>query len=163
MKKAKALSASANSFSQDYYTIRRQGVNKAKAILKELRNLDLYIASLIRRRDKIEASLLSSPKWSSDKVRGGARRKQDDIYVEFLVTAEDIEKKTIEALKKQRELQSMIDGLSNSDSRTILSMVYVDKMTRWQVMDALNCSESTYFRMLRIATKELEVMANHDS
>lgn len=138
-------------------------MSKAKAILKDLRNLDLYIASLIRRREKIEASLLSSPKWSANKVSGGMKRKQDDVYVELLTTAQDIEHKTVEALKKQRELQDLIDGLDNSDSQTILSMVYVDKMTRWQVMDELNCSESTYFRLLRIATKELNNLTVNDS
>ncbi|MBX9101894.1 DUF1492 domain-containing protein [Streptococcus anginosus] len=138
-------------------------MSKAKAILKDLRNLDLYIASLIRRRDKIEASLLSSQKFSADKVSGGIKRKQDDVYIELLTTAEDIERKTVEALKKQRELQDLIDGLENSDSQTILSMVYVDKMTRWQVMDELNCSESTYFRLLRIATKELNNLTVNDS
>lgn len=138
-------------------------MSKAKAILKDLRNLDLYIASLIRRRDKIEASLLSSQKFSADKVSGGIKRKQDDVYVELLTTAQDIERKTVEALKKQRELQDLIDGLGNSDSQTILSMVYVDKMTRWQVMDELNCSESTYFRLLRIATKELNNLTVNDS
>lgn len=138
-------------------------MSKAKAILKDLRNLDLYIASLIRRRDKIEASLLSSQKFSADKVSGGIKRKQDDVYIELLTTAEDIERKTVEALKKQRELQDLIDGLDNSDSQTILSMVYVDKMTRWQVMDELNCSESTYFRLLRIATKELNNLTVNDS
>ena len=138
-------------------------MSKAKAILKDLRNLDLYIASLIRRRDKIEASLLSSQKFSADKVSGGIKRKQDDVYVELLTTAQDIERKTVEALKKQREVQDLIDGLDNSDSQTILSMVYVDKMTRWQVMDELNCSESTYFRLLRIATKELNNLTVNDS
>lgn len=138
-------------------------MSKAKAILKDLRNLDLYVASLIRRRDKIEASLLSSQKFSADKVSGGIKRKQDDVYVELLTTAQDIERKTVEALKKQRELQDLIDGLDNSDSQTILSMVYVDKMTRWQVMDELNCSESTYFRLLRIATKELNNLTVNDS
>lgn len=138
-------------------------MSKAKAILKDLRNLDLYIASLIKRREKIEASLLSSPKWTADKVSGGNKRKQDDVYVELMTTAEDIEQKTVEAIKKQRELQSMIDSLSNSDSQTLLSMVYIDKMTSWQVMDALNCSESTYFRLLRIATRELNDMTVNDS
>ena len=66
-------------------------MNKAKAILKDLRNLDLYIASLIRRRDKIEASLLSSQKFSADKVSGGIKRKQDDIYIELLSAKEEIE------------------------------------------------------------------------
>ncbi|BAH81635.1 hypothetical protein Javan150_0024 [Streptococcus phage Javan150] len=138
-------------------------MSKAKAILKDLRNLDLYIASLIRRREKIEASLLSSPKWTADKVSGGNKRRQDDVYVELIATAEDIEKKTAEAIRKQRELQNLIDSLENTDSQTILSMVYIDKMTRWQVIDELNCSESTYFRLLRVATKELNNLTVNDS
>lgn len=136
---------------------------KAKAILKDLRNLDLYIASLIRRRDKIEASLLSSTKFSADKVSGGIKRKQDDIYIELLTAKEEIEQKTTEAIRKQRELQGLIDSLENTDSQAILSLVYIDKMTRWQVMDELNCSESTYFRLLRVATRELDAVTVNDS
>ena len=138
-------------------------MSKAKAILKDLRNLDLYIASLIRRRDKVEASLLSSQKFSQDKVSGGIKCKQDDIYVELLTAKEEIEQKTAEAIRKQRELQGLIDSLDNTDSQAILSLVYIDKMTRWQVMDELNCSESTYFRLLRIATKELDAVTAFDS
>nr|WP_283769956.1 DUF1492 domain-containing protein [Streptococcus suis] len=135
---------------------RRKRVNKAKAILKDLRNLDLYIASLIRRREKIEASLLSSPKWTADKVSGGAKKKQDDVYVELMATADDIEKKTAEAIKKQRELQNIIDNLNDDTSKTILSLVYIDKMSMYDVMDEMRISDRTYYRLLRIARKELE-------
>ncbi|MEG3309290.1 DUF1492 domain-containing protein [Streptococcus suis] len=131
-------------------------MNKAKAILKDLRNLDLYIASLIRRREKIEASLLSSPKWTADKVSGGAKKKQDDVYVELMATADDIEKKTAEAIKKQRELQNIIDNLNDDTSKTILSLVYIDKMSMYDVMDEMRMSDRTYYRLLRIARKELE-------
>lgn len=127
-----------------------------KAILKDLRNLDLYIASLIRRREKIEASLLSSPKWTADKVSGGAKKKQDDVYVELMATADDIEKKTAEAIKKQRDLQNIIDNLSDDTSKTILSLVYIDKMSMYDVMDEMRISDRTYYRLLRIARKELE-------
>ncbi|HEL1992834.1 TPA: DUF1492 domain-containing protein [Streptococcus suis] len=131
-------------------------MNKAKAILKDLRNLDLYIASLIRRREKIESSLLSSPKWTADKVSGGAKKKQDDVYVELMATADDIEKKTAEAIKKQRELQNIIDNLNDDTSKTILSLVYIDKMSMYDVMDEMRISDRTYYRLLRIARKELE-------
>lgn len=131
-------------------------MNKAKAILKDLRNLDLYIASLIRRREKIEASLLSSPKWTADKVSGGAKKKQDDVYVELMATADDIEKKTAEAIKKQRDLQNIIDNLSDDTSKTILSLVYIDKMSMYDVMDEMRISDRTYYRLLRVARKELE-------
>ena len=131
-------------------------MNKAKAILKDLRNLDLYIASLIRRREKIEASLLSSPKWTADKISGGTKRKLDDVYVELMVTADDIEKKTAEAIKKQRELQNIIDNLTDDTSKIILSLVYIDKMSMYDVMDEMRISDRTYYRLLRIARKELE-------
>ncbi|PNS45097.1 DUF1492 domain-containing protein [Streptococcus suis] len=131
-------------------------MDKAKAILKDLRNLDLYIASLIRRREKIEASLLSSPKWTADKVSGGAKKKRDDVYVELMATADDIEKKTAEAIKKQRELQNIIDNLNDDTSKTILSLVYIDKMSMYDVMDEMRISDRTYYRLLRIARKELE-------
>lgn len=131
-------------------------MSRSRAILKDLRNLDLYIASLIRRRDKIEASLLSSPKWTVDQVSGGAKRKQDDVYVELMATAEDIEKKTAEAIKKQRELQNIIDNLNDDTSKTILSLVYIDKMSMYDVMDEMRISDRTYYRLLRIARKELE-------
>nr|WP_212752075.1 DUF1492 domain-containing protein [Streptococcus suis] len=121
-----------------------------------MRNLDLYIASLIRRREKIEASLLSSPKWTADKVSGGAKKKQDDVYVELMATADDIEKKTAEAIKKQRELQNIIDNLNDDTSKTILSLVYIDKMSMYDVMDEMRISDRTYYRLLRIARKELE-------
>lgn len=131
-------------------------MSRAKNILKDLRNLDLYIASLIRRREKIEASLLSSPKWTADKVSGGTKKKQDDVYVELMATAEDIEKKTAEAIKKQRELQSLIDNLSDDTSKTILSLAYIDKMSMYEVMDEMKVSDRTYYRLLRVARKELD-------
>ncbi|WP_105123609.1 DUF1492 domain-containing protein, partial [Streptococcus suis] len=101
-----------------------------------------------------EASLLSSPKWTADKVSGGAKKKQDDVYVELMATADDIEKKTAEAIKKQRELQNIIDNLNDDTSKTILSLVYIDKISMYDVMDEMRISDRTYYRLLRIARKE---------
>lgn len=131
-------------------------MSKAKTILKDLRNLDLYIASLIRRRDKIEASFLSSPKWSSDKVSGGVKRKQDDVYTEFIATKENIAQKTAEAVRKQRELEDIIDSLDDTTSKTILSMVYIDKMTIYDVSDCFNRSTRTCYKLLDKALKDLD-------
>ncbi|HEM5311455.1 TPA: DUF1492 domain-containing protein, partial [Streptococcus suis] len=67
-----------------------------------------------------------------------------------------IEKKTAEAIKKQRELQNIIDNLNDDTSKTILSLVYIDKMSMYGVMDEMRISDRTYYRLLRIARKELE-------
>ncbi|ABK91911.1 hypothetical protein B189_gp30 [Streptococcus phage SMP] len=73
-----------------------------------------------------------------------------------MATADDIEKKTAEAIKKQRELQNIIDNLNDDTSKTILSLVYIDKMSMYDVMDEMRISDRTYYRLLRIARKELE-------
>ncbi|HEM5163838.1 TPA: DUF1492 domain-containing protein, partial [Streptococcus suis] len=78
------------------------------------------------------------------------------VYVELMATADDIEKKTAEAIKKQRELQNIIDNLNDDTSKTILSLVYIDKMSMYDVMDEMRISDRTYYRLLRIARKELE-------
>ncbi|HEM5311491.1 TPA: DUF1492 domain-containing protein, partial [Streptococcus suis] len=67
-----------------------------------------------------------------------------------------IEKKTAEAIKKQRELQNIIDNLNDDTSKTILSLVYIDKMSMYDVMDEMRISDRTYYRLIRIARKELE-------
>ena len=131
-------------------------MSRAKTILKDLGNLDLYIQSLIRRRDRLSASLLSSPRWSADKVKGGLNRKQDDVYVELLDSIDEIDNKTVEAIQKRRELQNMIDSLEDTASRTILSLVYIDKMSMYEVMDEMVISERTYFRLKKAAQKDLE-------
>lgn len=131
-------------------------MSRAKTILKDLRNLDLYIQSLIRRRDRLNTSLLSSPRWSTDKVKGGLNRKQDDVYAELLDSIDEIDNKTVEAIQKRRELQDMIDSLEDTASRTILSLVYIDKMSMYEVMDEMGISERTYFRLKKAAQKDLE-------
>ena len=54
-------------------------MNKAKELLKELQDLDMDIQSRIDEINELEAGLLSSPKWSDVKVRGGQTRKVDDV------------------------------------------------------------------------------------
>lgn len=46
-------------------------MGKASQLLDELKNLDEDIQSRIDEVRTLEAGLLSSPKWSTDKIRGG--------------------------------------------------------------------------------------------
>ncbi|QBX25329.1 Protein of unknown function [Streptococcus henryi] len=136
-------------------------MSRAKEMLENLLKLDSYILRLVERRDRLNASRLSSPQLSDMKVLGGKRKQQDDIYVEYLTTKQEIEVKAAEAMRKQRELQNMIDRLS-FDSGEILSMVYIDKMTVWQVCDRYSCSTRTYYRKINQAYDELDDLICHD-
>ena len=57
---------------------------KARELLSELQNLDLDIQSRIDEINELEAGLLSSPKWSEVKVKGGQPRKVDDVYAQLI-------------------------------------------------------------------------------
>lgn len=131
-------------------------MNKVEAILTSLKHIDAYIDSLIRRRDKIEASLLSTAKWSADKVKGGAQRKQDDIYVELITVKDDIEKKSVEAIRLRAELESYIDAVADYKSRNLLSMLYIEHIDRYDICEQEQYDMSTFYRKLAQARKKLE-------
>ena len=60
-------------------------MSKASQLLDELKNLDTDIQSRIDEVRTLEAGLLSSPKWSTDKVKGGKPTKVDDVYAQLIV------------------------------------------------------------------------------
>lgn len=132
-------------------------MNKVEAILTSLKHIDTYIDSLIRRRDKIEASLLSTAKWSADKVKGGAQRKQDDIYVELITVKDDIEKKSVEAIRLRAELESYIDAVADYQSRNLLSMLYIEHRDRYDICEQGQYDMSTFYRKL---AKAKQLLAN---
>ena len=132
-------------------------MNKVEAILTSLKHIDAYIDSLIRRRDKIEASLLSTAKWSADKVKGGVQRKQDDIYVELITVKDDIEKKSVEAIRLRAELESYIDAVADYKSRNLLSMLYIEHIDRYDICEQEQYDMSTFYRKL---AKAKQLLAN---
>lgn len=132
-------------------------MNKVEAILTSLKHIDAYIDSLIRRRNKIEASLLSTAKWSADKVKGGAQRKQDDIYVELITVKDDIEKKSVEAIRLRAELESYIDAVADYQSRNLLSMLYIEHIDRYDICEQEQYDMSTFYRKL---AKAKQLLAN---
>lgn len=73
-------------------------MNKAKELLNELQNLDMDIQSRIDEINELEAGLLSSPKWKTDKVKGGQARKIDDVYAQLIIMKEAIEQDTNEVM-----------------------------------------------------------------
>ena len=59
-------------------------MNKAKELLDELQNLDEEIQNRIDELANLEASLLSSPKMSMNKVQGGQKVRLDERSSIFL-------------------------------------------------------------------------------
>ncbi|MDG3132282.1 DUF1492 domain-containing protein [Streptococcus suis] len=131
-------------------------MNKAKELLDELQNLDLDIQSRIDEINELEAGLLSSPKWKSDKVKGGQTRQVDDVYTQLIVMKEAIEQDTNEVINRKLELGRLINKLKNPKSRSILRMTYITKMYIDDVCDKMDISKSTYYNMRRNAMDELE-------
>ena len=76
-------------------------MGKASQLLDELKNLDEDIQSRIDEVRTLEAGLLSSPKWSSDKIKGGKPIKVDDVYAQLIVLKESIEQDTNEAINRK--------------------------------------------------------------
>jgi hypothetical protein len=131
---------------------------KAKELLSELQNLDMDIQSRIDEINELEAGLLSSPKWSEVKVKGGQPRKIDDVYAQLITMKDAIEKDTKTIIDRKLELSRMINRLSNPKYRTILRMTYINKMYVDDICDKLSISKSSYYGMRKVAIEELNVI-----
>ena len=131
---------------------------KAKELLSELQNLDMDIQSRIDEINELEAGLLSSPKWSEVKVKGGQTRKIDDVYAQLITMKDEIEKDTNVVINRKLELGRMINKLANPKHRTILRMTYINKMYVDDICDKLSISKSSYYGMRKVAIEELNVI-----
>ena len=132
-------------------------MGKASQLLDELKNLDADIQSRIDEVRTLEAGLLSSPKWSTDKIRSGKTVKVDDVYAQLIVLKESIEQDTNEAINRKLELSRLINKVSNPKERAILRMTYILKQYPEDVMEHLKISQSTYYRLRKHATEEIDV------
>ena len=131
-------------------------MNKAKELLKELQDLDMDIQSRIDEINELEAGLLSSPKWSEVKVKGGQPRKIDDVYAQLITMKDEIEKDTNVVINRKMELGRMINKLTNPKHRTILRMTYINKGTADSICYDLKMSRTTYYRLKNEAILALE-------
>ena len=129
---------------------------KAKELLSELQNLDMDIQSRIDEINELEAGLLSSPKWSEVKVKGGKPRKIDDVYAQLITMKDAIEKDTKTIIDRKLELSRMINRLSNPKHRTILRMTYINKMYVDDICDKMEISRTTFYTWRNMAISELD-------
>ena len=132
-------------------------MGKASQLLDELKNLDEDIQSRIDEVRTLEAGLLSSPKWSTDKIRSGKTVKVDDVYAQLIFLKESIEQDTNEAINRKLELSRLINKVSNPKERAILRMTYILKQYPEDVMERLKISQSTYYRLRKHATEEIDI------
>lgn len=133
-------------------------MNKAKEILNELQNLDMDIQSRIDEINELEAGLLSSPKWTADKVKGGQAKKVDDVYTQLIVMKKAIEQDTEEAIDRKLELGRLINKLKNPKSRSVLRMTYITKMYVDDVCDKMGISRTTFYTWRNTAICELNAV-----
>ena len=130
-------------------------MNKAKELLNELQNLDVDIQSRIDEINELEAGLLSSPKWTADKVKGGQAKKVDDVYTQLIVMKEALEQDTKEVIDRKLELGRLINKLKNPKSRSVLRMTYITKMYVDDVCDKMGISRTTFYVLRNTAICEL--------
>ncbi|HFU4198379.1 TPA: DUF1492 domain-containing protein, partial [Streptococcus suis] len=116
---------------------------------------DMDIQSRIDEINELEAGLLSSPKWTADKVKGGQAKKVDDVYTQLIVMKEAIEQDTNEVINRKLELGRLINKLKNPKSRSVLRMTYITKMYVDDVCDKMGISRTTFYTWRNTAICEL--------
>lgn len=131
-------------------------MSRAKELLDELQNLDMDIQSRIDEINELEAGLLSSPKWKTEKTKGGQAKRVDDVYTQLVIMKEAIEQDTNEVINRKLELSRLINKLKNPKHRAVLRMTYINKGTADSVCYDLKMSRTTYYRLKNDAVSALE-------
>lgn len=131
-------------------------MSKAKELLHELQNLYMDIQSRIDEINELEAGLLSSPKWTADKTKGGQAKKIDGVYTQLIVMKEAIEQDAKEVIDRKLELGRLINKLKNPKHRTVLRMTYINKMYVDDVCESMKISRTTFYTWKNIAICELD-------
>lgn len=131
-------------------------MTRAKELLNELQNLDMDIQSRIDEINELEAGLLSSPKWKTEKTKGGQAKRVDDVYAQLVIMKEAIEQDTNEVINRKLELGRLINKLKNPKHRAVLRMTYINKGTADSVCYDLKMSRTTYYRLKNDAVSALE-------
>ena len=135
-------------------------MSKAKELLTELQSLDMDIQSRIDEINELEASLLSSPKWTDVKVQSGQVRKIDDVYAQLITMKQEIERDVKEIIDRKLELSRLINKLSNPKYRTVLRMTYINKMYVDDICDKMKISRTTFYTWRGLAISELNDLLN---
>ena len=131
-------------------------MTRAKELLNELQNLDMDIQSRIDEINELEAGLLSSPKWKTEKTKGGQAERVDDVYAQLVIMKEAIEQDTNQVINRKLELGRLINKLKNPKHRAVLRMTYINKGTADSVCYDLKMSRTTYYRLKNDAVSALE-------
>lgn len=131
-------------------------MSRAKELLNELQNLDMDIQGRIDEINELEAGLLSSPKWKTEKTKGGQAKRVDDVYTQLVIMKEAIEQDTNEVINRKLELGRLINKLKNPKHRAVLRMTYINKGTADSVCYDLKMSRTTYYRLKNDAVSALE-------
>ena len=135
-------------------------MSRAKELLTELQSLDMDIQSRIDEINELEAGLLSSPKWTDVKVQSGQVRKIDDVYAQLITMKQEIERDVKEIIDRKLELSRLINKLSNPKFRTVLRMIYINKMYVDDICDKMEISRTTFYTWRGLAISELNDLLN---
>lgn len=126
--------------------------------LQKIKALDRYIDSQLEQIKRLESQALkvTSGAMQTDMVQGGKRKSKDDIYVELMTAREELERFTAEAIRQKQEFHRLIASVRDIDARSLLQMVYIDQLEKWQICDRMGISMATYYVKLRQAEKHLD-------
>lgn len=126
--------------------------------IKEQKALDRYIDSKIEQLSKLKAraTKITASVPQADRVSGGLRKSQDDLYAELIDAENELKQQIAEAEHKRREFHALIHSVDDECARDMLTMLYITKLNKQSIMDELCLySDSQYYYLVRKANKAL--------
>lgn len=124
-------------------------IEQAKKYLQNLSGLDSEITTLVMEYEKLKSAVysLQAVRYDRQPVSGGEHKDLSDLIAMLDSRSKEIERKTDKWVDMRDEARYMIGRMPDAMERNILILRYITNLKWDVVMEKLNISRATSFRL----------------
>lgn len=127
-----------------------------KTRLNNLRYFESKLNSLRQERIALRATVQKAQIYSDEPKGSKQGNKTEDLNVRIITKSEQIDKKMEKLWNERNETVQAIESLENPLENIIMRWYYINGCSRFEVMQKVNCSRTTFHRVKKSAIEHLE-------
>lgn len=131
----------------------KEKLEGVKWINKEIKGLYLELEAL-------EGGIIQKQTLSHTRVQTSRENKAENNLISILKLKEDTLQRIERLTEERMEISRLIDKLANPLERSVLRLLYLNKLEVWEVAEEIDKSKTTVYRIMQKAIEHLAGMVN---
>lgn len=127
-----------------------------KTRLNNLKYFDTKLNSLRQERIALRAAVQKAQIYSDEPKGSKQGNKTEDLNVRIITESERIDKEMEKLWNERNETAQAIESLEDPLENVVMRWYYINGCSRFEVMQKVNCSRTTFHRVKKSAIEHLE-------